>query len=183
MLGVEYSDRDRGELGSPVTFHDAVRSLTTIIRDSGAVPMLYMTWAKESFPDQTGVLAGAYDGIGTELGIPVAPVGLAWARVRRERPGLDLFAEDGSHPNGAGSYLAACVIYAELAGQSPDGAPRAVVGMPRDGGGILSGQSAITLVSLPSDVSTYLQRVAWETVLSRKAEGVRPGRLADRLNR
>ena len=166
-LGVGYADPDRGELGSPVPFQDAVRSLATIIRESGAVPMLYMTWAKESFPDQTGALANAYDGIGTELGIPVAPVGLAWARVRRDRPGLGLFAEDGSHPNEAGSYLAACVIYAELAGQSPGGAPRAIVGMPWDGGGVLSGKPVTTLVSIPSDVSAYLQRVAWETVASR----------------
>ncbi len=41
----------------------------------------------------------------------VAPVGVAWARVRRQYPALNLYNADGSHPSTEGSYLAACVMY------------------------------------------------------------------------
>jgi hypothetical protein len=42
-------------------------------------------------------------------------------RADARRPGLDLWDDDGHHPNRAGSYLAACVFYAELTGHSPTG--------------------------------------------------------------
>jgi hypothetical protein len=49
----------------------------------------------------------------------VAPVGPAWDEALRRRPGLDLLADDGYHPNLAASYLAACVFYATLTGRDP----------------------------------------------------------------
>ena len=36
---------------------------------------------------------------------------------------LELFDEDGYHPNPTGSYLSACVIYATLFGKRLEGAP------------------------------------------------------------
>ena len=49
----------------------------------------------------------------------VAPFGPAWDEALRRQPGLDLVAEDGRHPNLAGSYLAACVVYATVTGRDP----------------------------------------------------------------
>ena len=51
----------------------------------------------------------------------MAPVGLAWQQVRREHPEIGLWDPDGSHPSRAGTYLAACVLYATLFGESPEG--------------------------------------------------------------
>ncbi len=48
----------------------------------------------------------------------VAPVGTAWMRVRADRPKLNLYT-DNVHPNIHGSYLAACVFYATIFGESP----------------------------------------------------------------
>ena len=41
--------------------------------------------------------------------------------VRRQNPQLDLWQDDGSHPTEQGTYLAACVFYAVLFRQSPQG--------------------------------------------------------------
>ena len=41
----------------------------------------------------------------------IAQQGPAWQIVRRERPDIDLYVKDGSHPSYAGSYLAAAVSY------------------------------------------------------------------------
>jgi len=49
----------------------------------------------------------------------VSPAGLAWAEALRRRPGLDLWDSDGRHPDKEGSYLAACVFYADLTGRDP----------------------------------------------------------------
>jgi hypothetical protein len=165
-LGVGYVDAASGRLGDPASFHEAARDLVRVIEGQGAEPLFYMTWAKESFPNQTAKLAHAYEVIGEELGAPVAPVGLAWERVRRERPGLELFQDDGSHPNATGSCLAACVIYAELTGRAPEGAPSEITGHPWNGSGVLLSGAPTTQVSLGPEVAAYLQRVAWEMVVS-----------------
>ena len=49
-----------------------------------------------------------------QLGVGLSPVGVAWEIVRRERPEIDLYTKDGSHPSYAGSYLAAAVAYQTL---------------------------------------------------------------------
>ncbi len=49
-----------------------------------------------------------------ELGTGLSPVGIAWEIVRRERPEIELYVKDGSHPSYAGSYLAAAVGYLTL---------------------------------------------------------------------
>jgi hypothetical protein len=76
----------------------------------------------------------------------VAPVGYAWSTVRTEDPRMDLWQADGSHPSEAGTYLAACVFYAAIFGQSPEG-------------------STYT-AGLPAVTAALLQRTAGATVLT-----------------
>jgi hypothetical protein len=52
----------------------------------------------------------------------LAPVGIAWRNVRSGRPAVNLYG-DNTHPNIAGSYLAACVFYGVLFKDSPKGLP------------------------------------------------------------
>lgn len=157
-------DRESGALGSPDAFHDATRELVEMIRSRGARPALYMTWAKEAFPMQSETLSDAYRSIGLELGVPVAGVGEAWAEVRRVRPDLNLHISDGSHPNAAGSYLAACVIYATITGKSPLGAPRELIGTPWSVAGPVESPQPTILVSLSGPDAAFLQSVAWRIV-------------------
>ena len=49
-----------------------------------------------------------------QLGVGLSPVGIAWEIVRRERPEIELYVKDGSHPSYTGSYLAAAVGYLTL---------------------------------------------------------------------
>ena len=109
--------------------YPAARSLVTSARAVGARPVFFETWAhRDGWADRGLDYAGmqtqidaAYDTIGGELGVPVAPVGLAWWVATREHPELGLWQADGSHPTEAGTYLAACVLYATIFGQSPAG--------------------------------------------------------------
>jgi hypothetical protein len=169
LLGTEVVDPRTGRLGEPVGFVSAAEVLARMVREAGGEPVLYMTWARERFPGQVADLAAAYHRVGRRIGAPVAPVGIAWARARRERPELDLFQPDGSHPSAAGSYLAACVLYAALAGRSPAGAPARIRGGSWDGPTawakalhLLRLPRTVTLVSLEPEVAGYLQRLAWE---------------------
>ena len=51
----------------------------------------------------------------------VAPVGYAWWTLLTQEPGAGLWLDDGSHPTVEGTYLAACVFYATIFRQSPQG--------------------------------------------------------------
>ena len=108
------------------------RALTARIAADGARTVLEMTWgyrqgdpqnfAGDTYSAMQARLEQGYGELGRELDAPVAPVGLAWRATLWQRPGLDLWA-DGRHPNRAGSYLTACVLYAELSGRDPRGIP------------------------------------------------------------
>ena len=89
----------------------------------GAEPVFYMTWSRERLPQQQAFISDAYLRAAKETKSSVAPVGMAWERVRRIYSSIELYESDGSHPSPAGSYLAACVIYATLFHQSPEGLP------------------------------------------------------------
>jgi hypothetical protein len=140
-----------------------------------------MTWPRRLPRPDSGVqpmakaVADAYLGIGRELSVPVAPVGLAWEETRRRIPALDLHIWDGSHPNQTGSYLAGLVVYATLTGRSPIGAPSVIYGRPFTtvpaatfGGTIdwrvVDPDLRINLVDLREATAGELQRIAAKIV-------------------
>jgi hypothetical protein len=86
---------------------------------SGARTIVFMNWYARHPSD-----------LAAQLGVPVAPTSVAWGEALRRRPGLNLVASDGRHPNRAGSYLFACVFYATLTGRDP-GASSFTAGLDR----------------------------------------------------
>ncbi len=110
--------------------YPAVRQLHDEIKAVGADTILFMTWGRRNglpseghrdFTSMQAALETGYVKIGNELNLTIAPVGVAWWLGLRSAPQLDLWVEDGSHPNREGTYLAACVLYAVIFGQSPEG--------------------------------------------------------------
>lgn len=116
------------------------------IRKAGGRPILLMAWSYERLGwISMEQIAQAHREVAKELKVEVAPVGLAWQRVQKERRDIDLFLKDREHPSIYGTYLATCVVYATIFRQSP-----------------------IDLTYVPSginpDAAAFLRRVAWETV-------------------
>jgi hypothetical protein len=112
------------------SFEPAAHALADAATSAGARPVLFETWAhRDGWPD-AGLagyasmqrrISAAYRTVGRDLGLDVAPIGTAWAAARASHPEIDLWQPDGSHPTAAGTYLAACVLYASLFGLSPEG--------------------------------------------------------------
>jgi len=125
-------------------FRQAVRDLTKIIHEAGAMPVLFMTWARSNQPEQTIPLNVNYTSAGNETNAFVIPVGLAFEMSTEAGNGIELRMNDRRHPTLAGSYLAACTFYAAMFRESPLGHPYTA--------------------GLSDDVASTLQRVAWETV-------------------
>ncbi len=73
-----------------------------------------------------------------------APVGMAWERVVKERPDIELYSlKDRYHPSKEGSYLAACTILSTILGKPFE---------------------STYYANLPEDTARYLQKIAGETV-------------------
>jgi hypothetical protein len=110
-------------------FYIPARTLDEMIRIAGAETILFMTWARQ--PGDPGSIEGdtydkmqarvrdAYTTLAQDIDARVAPVGLAWQSAYHERPSLPLWMPDGSHAQRAGSYLAACVLFATIYEHSP----------------------------------------------------------------
>jgi hypothetical protein len=125
-------------------FFEYARKNAAIVRRHGAVPVFFMTWAYADHPEMTEQVAEAYTKVGNDNDVLVIPVGLAFARARRDRPDIDLYMGDRRHPTLAGSYLAACTVFAVLFDRSPAGL--------RYTGGV------------PQSAARRLQEFAWATV-------------------
>jgi hypothetical protein len=141
------------------SMYPAARILVARIREAGATPVFFLTWAHRDGWPENGMpnydamqaqLNNGYLGIAQELGAAVAPVGVAWSAAHRQDPQLALWQADGSHPTLTGTYLAGCVFYAVIFRQSP-------VGLSYTDG-------------LPDDTARSLQNSAADTVLGDPAQ-------------
>ncbi|MEZ4393935.1 MAG: hypothetical protein R3A48_22920 [Polyangiales bacterium] len=112
-------------------FDAYARRFAEVIRGAGARPVYFATWARRegdavygqawsggSFAAMSQRLDNAYRLVAMNTDGEVAPVGARWAAAVRQRPELNLYDADGSHPSLAGSYLAACVIYRAVTGRA-----------------------------------------------------------------
>jgi hypothetical protein len=116
------------------------------VRKAGTVPVLFMSWAYSDKPEMTEQLAEAYTQAGNDNGALVIPAGLAFARVVKAMPDVNLYAPDKRHPSLAGTYLAASTVYATVLKKSP-------VGLTYTAG-------------LDAGVAQGLRTAAWDTVQS-----------------
>lgn len=105
--------------------------LDALVKAHGATTLLFLTWGSDKAPvEEQTRLTNAYLQLAQQIHARVAPVGPAWRNTIAASPGINLYDADRFHQNEKGSYLAACVFFAALYGQSAVGqaSPNAAVG-------------------------------------------------------
>ncbi|MGD0310242.1 MAG: SGNH/GDSL hydrolase family protein [Acidobacteriota bacterium] len=162
-LGVNYYVDGRIRIAGDQIFRPYAEQWISEVRSAGATPILYLTWAREATPEDQAALNYVYMRAAKDFRSQVAPVGIAWERLRKEQPSLELFYADGSHPSPAGSYVAACTFYAAIFHQSPVGLPGTISGIPVNLQ-TAKAESSINavLVDLPPELAHAIQQAAWE---------------------
>lgn len=143
-------------------FSEWARKHVQTIRSRSAEPVFLMTWAYKNKPQMAAPMRDAYTSIANELGVMVIPVAVGFDKVSQEHPQLELYSQDIlgfdqsdgdvrviykeiiKHPSLAGSYLAACIIYATLYNESPQG--------------------LVYDADLNADTAALLQSTAWDVV-------------------
>ena len=115
----------------------AARQLDSLIAASASGTGFFMTWGWElggshcvgddcspDFPDYFAMqhaVTEAYVALSTELDAFLVPAGSVWARALAVDPASPLWAADHYHPSLEGSYLTACVFFARVFDESPEG--------------------------------------------------------------
>ena len=127
---------------------NAAINLAEAIEDENSEAILMMTWGRRNGDLNNPLLYGNFTLMQDRLehgyidfrdnmttpsrDVWIAPVGLAFKHIHDKinltgvDPTLsgtffDLYTSDGSHPSPSGSYLAACVLFATMTGESPVG--------------------------------------------------------------
>ena len=125
-------------------FTEYAKKQSQTVASYGARPIFFMSWAYKDKPEMTAQLAEAYTVAGNANDALVIPAGLAFARAIAKRPDIELYVPDKRHPSLAGTYLAACTVFAALTKKSPLGSTHTA--------------------GLDAELAKFLQSVAWETV-------------------
>jgi hypothetical protein len=137
------------------------------IKKAGAQTILFIPWAHREHPEQQVGIIDAYMSLAQEMDATVAPVGPSWQTALRYKPQMPLYKHDAdSHPAAAGSYLAACVLYATIYGSTPEGVTAEITdqGMVRHEFDPLREDVKEEPFSLSGSDARFLQRTAWWSV-------------------
>lgn len=107
----------------PITDPDSTlkyaKLLGEFIKQHGATPYFYLTWAREDAPIQQTKLTETYQKAAQQVSGKIVPIGIAWSIAREKYPNWKLYLEDLSHPTQLGAYLTAFVMYNYLTNTEP----------------------------------------------------------------
>jgi hypothetical protein len=98
---------------------EAAIELCRAASSSGTRVILFSEWGRLNVDGETERIEQVYASIADAGGASLSPVGQAWQRAQQQRPETNLHAADGNHSNATGAFLAACVLYETITGNSP----------------------------------------------------------------
>lgn len=164
-------DQSQTPAYKPEETMDSVRRWTAIAKKNNTKVMLFLTWAHASndggkispLVAMQELTSTTYCKAAVDNKVKVAPVGEAWARWYKKYPEKALHLDDMSHPNPAGTYLAACVIHASISGKPVKASGSLKIGKQ-------------TVIRVPSGTAKELQAIANATV-----KGFSPQKYLDKL--
>ena len=144
-------------INAPEQFMEYGKKWINYIKQRGSTPLLYMTWGRAHNPLMQQQISNGYEQLGAATGVEVVPVGLVWEAVRHHRPDVQLYDPDGSHPSPTGSYLIACIFYAQLTGKPAKGLPHRLTDTDKNG-------EKLYLSIMPQTDAEFVQQVAHQVL-------------------
>lgn len=93
--------------------------------------LLYMTWGYKNgfnnnqisltYDEMSNNIHNGYKYLSELYDLSIVPIGEVWRSFRKSNPEVDLYQEDGQHPNLIGSYLIASGFYSSIFKANPQG--------------------------------------------------------------
>ncbi len=91
--------------------------------------LLFLTWGYKngfvngtdtmSYEDMSDRVQRGYEYLSELFNVSIVPIGQVWKSFRKNNPNVDIYQEDGQHPNLIGSYLIASGFYSSIFKSSP----------------------------------------------------------------
>jgi hypothetical protein len=93
--------------------------IAKLAKARGATVFFFSEWGLKGVAGDGARQEKIYQEMARAAEVNVAPVGRAWDLALSQRPDMPLHAADGDHQSSLGAFLTACVLFAELTGESP----------------------------------------------------------------
>jgi hypothetical protein len=146
-------------INQPDSFNTYGHLLCEFIKENGAKPYLFLTWARKMDPQYQEDLNEAYLKLSKENDAVIIPVGPAWAIAQRMRPNIELFLPDESHPSTLGTFLTACVFTKTITGEIPNKLPSYLI--TKD----IKGESIVLMRLMDLDLDIiFCQKIANQVI-------------------
>ena len=117
---VVLQEQSMGAIINKKEFLSYAEKLSNYIKKHNAKPYFFTTWSRKNTPETQKIITKAYkEAASKNNGIAVL-VGESWKKARRQRRTLNLYTQDGSHPNAIGTFVSACVFVKKLTGVLPN---------------------------------------------------------------
>lgn len=108
---------------SRANLREYVGRFAPLVSEAGARLALYSVWPTRDRAQDFARARESYALAAEDVGAALCPAGEAWRIALSAEPSPDLYAPDGLHATGFGSYLAALVIFSVISGRGPIGSP------------------------------------------------------------
>ena len=95
------------------------KKLSDLVKESGAKPYLYVTWAPQKIPQYQETITETFQQASKESDCGLVMVGEAWKLAKELRPDIRLFTSDGSHPSALGAFLTASAFVKTFSKELP----------------------------------------------------------------
>lgn len=116
---VVLQEQSMGAIKQKNQFFKYAKKLCDFIKKHGAKPYFYVTWARKRTPKLQKTITDTYINAAKKNNAKVVLVGEAWALAQKEKPSIELYDPDGSHPSALGSFLTACMFVKSLSKEVP----------------------------------------------------------------
>jgi len=90
------------------------------IRKTSAKTFIFNTWARQKTPETQSIINEVYNKLASDNKATIVPVGDSWALALKNKPSIDLFTSDGSHPSNLGTFLIALNFIKKITGTLPN---------------------------------------------------------------
>ena len=93
--------------------------LCDLIKSKNATPYIYNTWSRESTPQTQSAINKTYESLALQTQSVLVPVGSIWAEAKAQKPTVQLYMSDDSHPSWHGTFLTALSFVKKITGTLP----------------------------------------------------------------
>jgi hypothetical protein len=94
-----------------------------LIKSKNAIPYLYNTWSRENTPQTQAAINKVYEALALQTQSVLVPVGSVWAEAKIQKPSVQLYIFDESHPSWQGTFLTALCFVKKITGKLPENYP------------------------------------------------------------